>query len=150
MEDNKEAVKDKVKAKGKGGDGRKSDGNIHLPASKDSWRRVFNETLKCYEVYVRKSNVLVATGIGNTGDSFLIGALPVIIELYEKLLKEIENGEVKEETFRGAKYILSRFRENIRKGETVGKPNLLRLDSAEFDLGGQGGGNYTEDGVFPE
>lgn len=150
MEDNKEAVKDKVKAKGKGGDGRKSDGNIHLPASKDSWRRVFNETLKCYEVYVQKSNVLVATGIGNTGDSFLIGALPVIIELYEKLLKEIENGEVKEETFRGAKYILSRFRENIRKGETVGKPNLLRLNSAEFDLGGQGGGNYTEDGVFPE
>lgn len=150
MEDNKKAAKDKVKAKGKAGDGRKSDGNIHLPPSKDSWRRVFNETLKCYEIYVRKSNVLVATGIGSTGDSFLIGALPVLMEMYEKLLKEIENGEVKENTFRGAKYLLSKFRENIRKGETVGGVNLLRLDSAEFDLGGQGGGNYTEDGIFSE
>ena len=150
MEDNKEVTKNKVKAKGKSGGERKSGGDIYLPASKDSWRRVFNETLKCYEVYVRKSNVLVATGIGNTGDSFLIGALPAIMDIYEKLLKEIENGEVKEETFRGGKYILSKFRENIRKSEAVGKSNLLRLDSAEFDLGGQGGGNYTEDGIFSE
>ena len=150
MEDNKEVTKNKVKAKGKSGAERKPGGDIYLPASKDSWRRVFNETLKCYEVYVRKSNVLVATGIGNTGDSFLIGALPAIMDIYEKLLKEIENGEVKEETFRGGKYILSKFRENIRKSEAVGKSNLLRLDSAEFDLGGQGGGNYTEDGIFSE
>jgi hypothetical protein len=150
MEDNKEVAKNKVKAKGKSGDERKPGGDIYLPASKDSWRRVFNETLKCYEVYVRKSNVLVATGIGNTGDSFLIGALPAIMDIYEKLLKEIENGEVKEETFRGAKYILSKFRENIRKSEAVGKSNLLRLDSPKFDLGGQGGGNHTEDGIFSE
>lgn len=150
MEDNKEVTKNKVKAKGKSGGERKPGGDIYLPASKDSWRRVFNETLKCYEVYVRKSNVLVATGIGNTGDSFLIGALPAIMDIYEKLLKEIENGEVKEETFRGGKYILSKFRENIRKSEAVGKSNLLRLDSVEFDLGGQGGGNYTEDGIFSE
>jgi hypothetical protein len=150
MEDNKKAAKDKVKAEGKGGDGRRHEWHIHLPPSKDSWRRVFNETLKCYEVYVRKSNVLVATGIGNTGDSFLIGALPVIMELYEKLLKEIENGEVKEETYRGAKYILSKFRENLRKSEAVGKSNLLRLDTPEFDLGRQGGGNYKEDGIFSE
>jgi hypothetical protein len=150
MEDNKEVAKNKVKAKGKSGDERKPGRDIYLPASKDSWRRVFNETLKCYEVYVRKSNVLVATGIGNTGDSFLIGALPAIMDIYEKLLKEIENGEVKEETFRGAKYILSKFRENIRKSEAVGKSNLLRLDSPEFDLGGQGGGNHTEDGIFSE
>jgi hypothetical protein len=150
MEDNKKAAKNKSKTQGKDGAERKSEGHIHLPPSKDSWRRVFNETLRCYEVYVRKSNVLVATGIGNTGDSFLIGALPVIMSLYEKLLKEIENGEVKEETFRGAKYILSKFRENIRKSESVGKSNLLRLDSAEFDLGRQGGGSYTEDGIFSE
>lgn len=150
MEDYEKVAQNKVKAKSKDGDERKSAGDIYLPASKDSWRRVFNETLKCYEIYVRKSNVLVATGIGNTGDSFLIGALPAIIEMYEKLLKEIENGEVKEETFRGAKYILSKFRENVRKSESVGKSNLLRLDSDEFDLGGQGGGNYTEAGILSE
>lgn len=150
MEDNEEVVKDKGKAQGKRWNGGKFEGNIHLPPSKDSWRRVFNETLKCYEVYVRQSNVLVATGIGNTGDSFLIGALPVIMELYIKLLKEIDNGEVKEETFRGAKFILSKFRENIRKSETMGKSNLFRLDSIEFDLGGQGGGNYTEARIFSE
>jgi hypothetical protein len=148
MEDNEETFEDKIKAKGKNGTKRDSERDIHLPASKDSWRRVFNETLRCYEIYVRKSNVLVATGIGNTGDSFLIGALPVIIEMYEKLLKEIENGEVKEDTFRGAKHILSKFRENIRKSEAVGKSDLLRLDSLEFDLGRQGGGNYTEDGIL--
>jgi hypothetical protein len=150
MEDYKEVAENKGKTKGKSGDERKPGGDIYLPPSKDSWRRVFNETLKCYEVYVRKSNVLVATGIGNTGDSFLIGALPAIIEMYEKLLKEIENGEVKEETFRGAKYLFSKFRENVRKSESMGRSNLFRLDSAEFDLGGQGGGNYTEDGLFSE
>lgn len=149
MEDNKKTTQDQIKAKGQNGDGGRATRNIYLPPSKDSWRRVFNETLKCYEIYVRKSNVLVATGIGSTADSFLIGALPVIIELYEKLLKEIENGEVKEETFRGAKYILSKFRENIRKGEAVCSSDLLRLDSAEFDLGGQGGGSYKEAGVLP-
>lgn len=150
MEDNKKTTKNQIKAKSKDGDGGKPARDIYLPPSKDSWRRVFNETLKCYEIYVRKSNVLVATGIGSAGDSFLIGALPVIIEIYEKLLKEIENGEVKEETFRGAKYILSKFRENIRKGETVCGFDLLRLDSAEFDLGGQGGGSYTEAGILPK
>jgi hypothetical protein len=70
------------------------------------------------------------------------------MDTYAKLIKEIENGEVKEETFRGAKYILSKFRENIRKSEAVGKSNLLRLDSPEFDLGGQGGGNHTEAKLF--
>jgi hypothetical protein len=150
MEDNEKIAKNKIKAKGKGGAERESIRDIHLPPTKDSWRRVFNETLKCYEIYVRKSNVLVATGIGNTGDSFLIGALPVILSLYEKLLKEIENGEVNEETFRAAKFILSKFRENVRKSEALGKSDLLRLDSPQYDLGGQGGGSYTEAGVFSE
>ncbi len=109
---------------------------------------MFNRTIKCYEVYVRGSNVLVATGIGNTGDSFLIGALPVIMDTYTKLIKEIENGEVKEETLRGAKYILDKYKDNLRKGESMDRGGVLRLDSAEFDLGGQGGGSYSEVGIF--
>jgi hypothetical protein len=148
MEDYKEVAKNKVEAKGKTRNVGKQRGDIHLPECKDSWRRVFNETIKCYEVYVRKSNVLVATGIGSLGDSFLIGALPVVITLYEQLLREIENGEVKEDTFRGARYILAKYKENIRKGETMDRTNLLRLDSPEFNLGGQGGGNYTKNELF--
>jgi len=148
MEDYKETAKNKVEAKSKTRNVGKQRGNIHLPECKDSWRRVFNETIKCYEVYVRKSNVLVATGIGSPGDSFLIGALPVVITLYEQLLREIENGEVKEDTFRGARYILAKYKENIRKGEAMDGTNLLRLDSPEFNLGGQGGGSYTENELF--
>ena len=148
MEDYKETAKNKVEAKSKARNVGKQRGDIHLPECKDSWRRVFNETIKCYEVYVRKSNVLVATGIGSPGDSFLIGALPVVITLYEQLLREIENGEVKEDTFRGARYILAKYKENIRKGEAMDRTNLLRLDSLEFNLGGQGGGSYTENELF--
>lgn len=109
---------------------------------------MFNKSLRCYEVYVRGSNVLVATGIGNTGDSFLIGALPVIMDIYTKLIKEIENGEVKEDTFRGAKYVLDKFKENLRKGESMDRGGVLRLDSTEFNLGGQSGGSYQKAGLF--
>jgi hypothetical protein len=144
MENNKKTTKDESNSKGVSGSSKRRNRDIYLPECKDSWRRVFNETLKCYEIYVRKSNVLVATGIGSTGDSFLIGALPAIITLYEQLLIEIENGEVQESTFRGAKSILELHKENFRKGEAMGRVNLLRLDSAEYDLGGQGGGSYTE------
>lgn len=148
MEDSKQNIKNEGEAEGKVRDPRWSGGNLCISPATNPWRRVFNKKLKCYEVYVRGSNVLVATGIGNTGDSFLIGALPVIMDIYTKLIKEVENGEVKEETFRGAKYTLDKFKENLRKGEGMDRGGLLRLDSPEFDLGGQGGGSYTEAGLF--
>ncbi len=148
MEDNKQTIKNEGQAEGKVRKPRGHGGDICVSPATKPWRRVFNRTIKCYEVYVRGSNVLVATGIGNTGDSFLIGALPVIMDTYTKLIKEIENGEVKEETLRGAKYILDKYKDNLRKGESMDRGGVLRLDSAEFDLGGQGGGSYSEVGIF--
>jgi hypothetical protein len=148
MGDNKQTIKNESKAEGKIRNPRGSGGDICISPSTNPWRRVINKKLKCYEIYVRNSNVLVATGIGNTGDSFLIGALPVIMDIYVKLIKEIEDGEVKEETFRGAKYTLDKFKENIRKGETMDRGGVFRLDSVEFDLGRQGGGGYEEAGIF--
>jgi hypothetical protein len=148
MEDNKQTIKNEGQAEGKVRKPRGQGGDICVSPATNPWRRVFNRTIKCYEVYVRGSNVLVATGIGNTGDSFLIGALPVIMDTYTKLIKEIENGEVKEETLRGAKYILDKYKDNLRKGESMDRGGVLRLDSAEFDLGGQGGGSYSEVGIF--
>lgn len=148
MEDNKQTIKNTSEAEGKVRTPRGHGGDVCISPATNPWRRVFNNSLKCYEVYVRGSNVLVATGIGNTGDSFLIGALPVIMDIYARLIKEIENGEVKEETLKGAKYALDKFKENLRKGEGLGRSGLLRLDSIEFDLGGQGGGSYSEAGLF--
>ena len=148
MENNAENIKDKSKAKSSNGNPQRKGGDIRLPPSTDIWRRVFNQNLKCYEIYIRKSNVLVATGIGNTGDSFLIGALPLIVETLNSLLKEIENGQVKEDTFARGRHILDTFEDNIRKGETVGGTRIFGLNSPELDLGGQGGGSYQKAELF--
>jgi hypothetical protein len=144
MENNKKATKNKVKAQGSNGDDGWEGGNICLPNSKDLWRRVFNENLKCYEIYVRRTNILVATGIGNTGDSFLIGALPAIMTTFIQLTKQIEDGEVNEETYRNALSLIHGFKQNIRKGENVDRGGLFGLNSIELDLEGQGGGSYKE------
>lgn len=145
MENNKKAAEDTLKAKSPGGDEREWEGgDLCLPAAKDLWRRVFNENLKCYEVYVRRTNILVATGIGNTGDSFLIGALPAIMTTFIKLIKQIEDGEVSEETYRNALSLVHGYKQNIRKGENVDRGGLFGLNSIELDLEGQGGGSYKE------
>jgi len=148
MENNKKATKHKSSSKSPAGKPKWDRRNICLQEGKDSWRRVFNETLKCYEIYVRKSNVLVATGIGSLGDSFLIGALPVMTTLFERLLNEIKNGEVNEETYNTGRYVLDTWRTNFRKGDGLGGVNLLRLDSPEFNLGGESDGDIEEVEVF--
>lgn len=110
-----------------------------LPPSKDCWRRVFNHHLKCYEIYVRGGNSLVATGIYSEQDSYIIGMVPPLVDLVEQLLSEINNGEVKETTYRGLKYILSAHNKTYRKAKRVDKPGVQRHDSPEPDLGGTGG-----------
>ena len=144
MENNEKTIKNKVKAKSHTRNAEWDGGDIRVPNAKDLWRRVFNKNIKCYEVYVRKSNILVATGIGNTGDSFLIGALPAIMTTLIQLTKQIENGEVSEETYRNALGIIYGFKQNIRKGENVDRGGLFGLNSIELDLEGQGGGSYKE------
>jgi hypothetical protein len=144
MENNKKATKNTLSSQGVNGDEEWTGGSLCLPNSKDLWRRVFNENLKCYEIYVRNTNILVATGIGNTGDSFLIGALPAIMTTFIQLTKQIENGEVSEETYRNALNLIYGFKQNIRKGENVDRGGLFGLNSIELDLEGQGGGSYKE------
>jgi hypothetical protein len=144
MENNKKATKNTLSSQGVNGDEEWAGGSLCLPNSKDLWRRVFNENLKCYEIYVRNTNILVATGIGNTGDSFLIGALPAIMTTFIQLTKQIENGEVSEETYRNALNLIYGFKQNIRKGENVDRGGLFGLNSIELDLEGQGGGSYKE------
>jgi hypothetical protein len=144
MENNKKTTKNTLSSKGKNGHDEWGGGNVCLSPAKDLWRRVFNKNLRCYEVYVRHTNILVATGIGNTGDSFLIGALPAIMTTFINIIKQIEDGEVSEETYRNALSLIHGFKQNIRKGENVDRGGLFGLNSIELDLEGQGGGSYKK------
>lgn len=150
MENYEETIRDQSPSEGEGGGTEWLPRDICLPKCADSWRRVFNRTLGCYEIYVRRSNVLVATGIGSESDSFAIGSLPATYELLTQLLNQIESGDVSKETYKAARYILSRWKSSFRKGEGVGRVDLLRLDSDEFNLDRTGGGSYTEAGLFPK
>jgi len=148
MENNEKVVENPVEAKGNIRDAGGEGGSVCLSDPKDLWRRVFNKNLKCYEVYVRRTNILVATGIGNTGDSFLIGALPAIMTTFIQIVKQIEDGEVSEETYRNALALIHGFKQNIRKGENVDRGGVFGLNSIELDLEGQGGGSYKEIGLY--
>jgi len=136
MEDNKKNIKDKVKAP----DGLpQGDQWVDcLPASKDSWRRVYNQDLRCFEVFVRGGNFLVATGINSEADSYIIGILPALVDLVEDVLIQIKDGEVEERTYRGLKYILSEHGKTYRKTKRVDRVGLQRRDTSEPDLGGEG------------
>jgi len=150
MENNENAAEDKGGTNGKKRDRTRRVRGICLPECAYSWRRVFNETLGCYEIYVKGTNILVATGIGARSDSYLVGAMPAIVTTLQDLVNEIEHGEVKKTTFKAAKYLLNQYRSSYRKGEAVGRSGLFRLDTPEYDLAGQGGGSYKEDELFDE
>ena len=124
MEDNKKTAQNKVQAKDKKPGPKWQDGVYNLPTSKDSWRRVFNEGLGCFEIYVKGGNVLVATGIGNEADSFAIGMIPATIDLLEQILIEIKNGEVTEATYRGLRYIINEHSRVHGKAKRMGKADI--------------------------
>ena len=119
MEHNKEDSKIEVKPKGKRNPPKWEEWASCLPPSKNSWRRVFNEDLKCYELYIRGSRVLIATGIKNEADSYIIGITPALVDLVEQILIEIKNGEVNENTYRGLRYILNEHSRTTRKTKQV-------------------------------
>ena len=119
MEHNKEDSEIEVKPKSQRNPPKWEEWASCLPASKNSWRRVFDEDLNCYELHVRGSRVLVATGIKNEADSYVIGMIPALVGLVEKILTEIKNGEVEENTNRGLRYILNKHSRTNRKGKQV-------------------------------
>ena len=119
MEDNKEDSKIEVKPKGQRNPPKWEGWASCLPASKNSWRRVFDEDLNCHELYVRGSRVLIATGIKNEADSYISGMIPALVDLVEQILTEIKNGEVDEKTYRGLRYILNEHSRTVRKRQQV-------------------------------
>jgi hypothetical protein len=88
-------------------------------------------------VYVRGGHFLVATGISNESDSYIIGMLPALVDLVEQILTEIKNGEVTERTYGGVRYILGEHNKTYRKTKRMGKVGLQRRHSLESDLGGE-------------
>ncbi len=135
MEDNEKNVEHKVPAKSQNGGAGWEEWICHLPKSKDLWRRVFDENLGAYEVYVRGDNILVATGIGHEGDSAIIATIPALIELVENILNEIKNGEVKESTYRGLSYLVRTYNKGYAKRKRLGRIGVQRLNSAKSHLG---------------
>ncbi len=74
--------------------------------------------------------------------------MPAIVTILQDLINQIENGEVNKQTYKAARYLLNQYRTSFRKGEGMGRDGLLRLDTLDTDLEGQGGGSYTEDELF--
>jgi hypothetical protein len=135
MEDNEKAAQNKMPSKGSDGNPGWEDWVRYLPESKDLWRRVFDENLGAYEVYVRGDNILVATGIGHEGDSAIIASIPVLIELTEKILNEIRNGEVETNTYRGLSYLIRTYNKCYAKRKRLGRVSVQRRYPSKPDLG---------------
>jgi hypothetical protein len=133
-----------------------------IQAFKNVWRRVINKRLGCYEIYVGNSNYLVATGIGERSDSFLIGAIPVMVKLLQDFCNQTKQGKIENETYEEARNLINRWRDQQTfavktglkkptvKGAAVDRIDLQQLYSSECELGKTGGGSYHEDWCFPE
>lgn len=133
-----------------------------IQAFKKVWRRVINQRLGCYEIYIGESNYLVATGINERSDSFLIGAIPVMVKLLQDFCDQTKKGTIDHTTYEEARSLIDRWRNEqsfaVRtglkkpkvKGVAVDRINLRKLYSTECELGKTGGGGYQEDGCFPD
>lgn len=161
MESNAQTEKDTGKSIHTfGGDEQCSWGDS-LQAYKKVWRRVINQRLGCYEIYIGQSNYLVATGIYEKSDSFLIGAIPVMVKLLQDFCEQTKKGTIETETYEEARSLITRWREQqsfaVRtglrkptvKGAAVDRIDLRKLNSPECELGKTGGGSYKDDGCFP-
>jgi len=159
MEDIKKIQKDKSKGVHQDStdewDGRGND----IQAFKKIWRRVFNKRIGCYEIYVGNSNILVATGLTDKSDSFLVGTMPLLIKLLHNFCRGCIKGEIDNETYEEAKNIIKQWRkEQPRvtrtstrkvKGGEVDRIDLRKLYSSDNILEQSGGGSYSEDELLP-
>jgi len=135
-------------------------GHNSVQAYKKVWRRVINKRLGCYEIYVGNSNYLVATGIGERSDSFLIGAIPVMVKLLQDFCDQTKRGKIEHNTYEETRNLIDRWRDQqtftVRtglkkptiKGAAVDRIDLRKLYSPECELGKTGGGSYEDDGCF--
>jgi len=114
-----------------------TEGGDSIQEFKKVWRRVFNKRIGCYEVYVGDSNYLVATGITEKSDSFLITSLPLLVKLLHRFCKGAGKGEIDIETYEETKNILREWRDqqsrSVRTGEgkAIRRADIRELDSTD-------------------
>jgi hypothetical protein len=114
-----------------------TEGGDSIQEFKKVWRRVFNKRIGCYEVYVGDSNYLVATGITEKSDSFLITSLPLLVKLLHRFCKGAGKGEIDIETYEETKNILREWRDqqsrSVRTGEgkAIRRTDIRELDSTD-------------------
>jgi hypothetical protein len=127
------------------------EGGDSIQEFKKIWRRVFNKRIGCYEIYVGDSNYLVATGITEKSDSFLIGTLPLLVKLLHSFCRGASKGEIDRETYEEAKEYIREWRRqqsrSVRAGEgkAIRRADLREHNSSDNKLAGQNGGGCEED-----
>ena len=136
-----------------------SEGGDDIQAFKKIWRRVFNKRIGCYEIYVGNSNYLVATGLTDKSDSFLVGTIPLMVKLLHSFCKGCVSGKIDVETYEEAKKLIKEWRKqqpaatrtNVRKkrGGKMDRIDLQLLYSSDNELEQKGGGSYSEAELLP-
>lgn len=137
MENPQEIQKDKGPGSHQDSRDEWTEGGDSIQEFKKVWRRVFNKRIGCYEVYVGDSNYLVATGITEKSDSFLITSLPLLVKLLHRFCKGAGKGEIDIETYEETKNILREWRDqqsrSVRTGEgkAIRRADIRELDSTD-------------------
>jgi hypothetical protein len=135
------------------------EGGDDIQAFKKIWRRVFNKRIGCYEIYVANSNYLVATGLTDKSDSFLVGTIPLMVKLLHSFCKGCTNGKIDVETYEEAKKLIKEWRKqqpvstrtNQRKKQSgkMGRVDLQQLPFSDNELEQTGGGSYADAELLP-
>lgn len=135
------------------------EGGDDIQAFKKIWRRVFNKRIGCYEIYVGNSNYLVATGLTDKSDSFLVGTIPLMVKLLHSFCSGCVSGKIEVETYEEAKKLIKEWRKqqprvtrtSVRKkqGGKMDRIDLQQLYSSDNKLEQSGGGSYSEAELLP-
>jgi hypothetical protein len=134
-------------------------GSDDIQAFKKIWRRVFNKRIGCYEIYVANSNYLVATGLTDKSDSFLVGTIPLMVKLLHSFCRGCTNGKIDVETYEEAKNLIREWRKqqpvstrtNQRKKQSgkMDRVDLQQLPFSDNELEQTGGGSYEDAELLP-
>jgi hypothetical protein len=157
MEDTKKIQENQSTGTHQDGNAEWPDGGDDVQAFKKIWRRVFNKRIDCYEIYVGNSNYLVATGITDKSDSFLVGTIPLMIKLLHNFCRETVKGEIDIKTYEEARNLIKEWRSQQprptrtgkKQGKGMGRIDLQQLNSPDNELEKSGGGSYSDAEFLP-
>jgi hypothetical protein len=120
---------------------------LRVQASKNLWRRVFNKSIGAYEIYVRYTNILVATGISSKADSFAIATIPHLTVILQVLIEQIETERaIDENVLKELRNWLREYKATIVKRDGMDRDLIQRVDSPGLNLETTGGGSYEDVG----